>query len=86
MTGCFCVSRLRGAAMGVGAEAAFARVGLPVRPPEGLDRRALWEVVARDKKAASEGVRFVVLDDVAAPVVVTPGRSDVDAVLDELAG
>jgi hypothetical protein len=40
--------------------------------------------MGRDKKAGRDGVRFVVLDGLAQPVVVTPERADVDAVLDEL--
>jgi 3-dehydroquinate synthase len=59
-------------------------LGLPVRGPE-LDREQVWTVMARDKKASREGVRFVVLDGLAEPVVLTPARADVDAVLDELA-
>jgi 3-dehydroquinate synthase len=65
-------------------EAVLTHVGLPTRGPE-LDREVVWGVMARDKKAVAEGVRFVVLDDLAAPTMVTPERADVDAVLDELA-
>jgi 3-dehydroquinate synthase len=65
------------------AERVLAAVGLPVRGPA-LDRAAVWRVMGRDKKVAHGGVRFVVLDDLAAPTVVTPGTADVDAVLDEL--
>jgi 3-dehydroquinate synthase len=60
------------------------RLGLPTRPPV-LDRDEIWTVMARDKKADREGVRFVVLDGLAAAVVVTPDRRDIDAVLDEVA-
>jgi 3-dehydroquinate synthase len=59
-------------------------VGLPVRGPA-LDREQVWTVMARDKKAVRDGVRFVLLDDLAKPVVITPRREDVDAVLDEVA-
>jgi 3-dehydroquinate synthase len=65
------------------AEHLIGELGLPVRGPS-LDREAVWEVMARDKKAGPDGVRFVVLDGVAAPRVITPERRDVDAVLDEL--
>jgi 3-dehydroquinate synthase len=65
------------------AERLLAHLGLPVRGPR-LDRAAVWEVMARDKKAGPDGVRFVVLDGIAAPRVLTPQRRDVDAVLDEL--
>jgi len=65
------------------AEALLVALGLPVRGPA-LDRGAVWQVMARDKKAGRDGVRFVVLDALASPVVITPPRSDVDAVLDEL--
>lgn len=59
------------------------RVGLPTRGPS-LDRDAVWEVIARDKKATRDGVRWIVLDDLAEPAVVTPTRAEVDAVLDDL--
>ena len=64
-------------------EAVIERLGLPTRGPR-LDREAVWRVMARDKKAGRDGLRFVVLDDLAVPVVVRPERADVDAVLDEL--
>lgn len=64
-------------------EAVLHSVGLPTRPPR-LDRERVWEVMARDKKATVDGIRFVVLDDLARPIVVTPPRSVVDAVLDEI--
>jgi 3-dehydroquinate synthase len=64
-------------------EAVIERLGLPTRGPA-LDRAQVWRVMARDKKAGRDGVRFVVLDDLAEPSVLTPDRADVDAVLDEL--
>ncbi len=64
-------------------EALLERVGLPVRGPS-LDRDAVWDLLARDKKAGADGVRFVVLDDLGRPAVTTPDRADVDAVLDAL--
>jgi 3-dehydroquinate synthase len=65
-------------------EAILGRLGLPTRGPL-LDRDEVWRVIARDKKATRDGVRWVVLDGLAEPTVVTPSRADVDAVLDELA-
>ena len=66
-------------------EALIQGVGLPTRGPA-LDRDAVWTTLARDKKAVAGEVRFVVLDGLAAPTVVTPTREAVDAVLDDLAG
>ena len=63
-------------------EAVLRAVGLPVRVPE-MERQAVWEVLGRDKKA-DRGVRFVVLDDLAEPVLVRPDRAQVAQVLDEL--
>jgi 3-dehydroquinate synthase len=64
-------------------EALLDRLGLPTRGPR-LDRDQVWQVIARDKKATRDGVRWVVLDGLAQPTVVTPDRADVDAVLDTL--
>jgi 3-dehydroquinate synthase len=64
-------------------ERLLERLGLPTRGPQ-LDRDEVWTVMARDKKASQDGVRFVVLDDLARPTVFTPERTEVDAVLDEL--
>jgi 3-dehydroquinate synthase len=64
-------------------EAVIEQLGLPTRGPE-LDREAVWATMGRDKKAGPSGVRFVVLDDIGEPTVVTPLREEVDAVLDEL--
>ena len=64
-------------------ERLLERLGLPVRGPT-LEREAVWQVMTRDKKVADGRVRFVVLDELAEPVVVTPERGQVDAVLDEL--
>ena len=63
-------------------EAVLRAVGLPVRVPT-LERQAVWEVLGRDKKA-DRGVRFVVLDGLAEPVLVRPDRAQVEQVLDEL--
>jgi 3-dehydroquinate synthase len=66
-------------------EALLERLGLPTRGPR-LDRDEVWQVIARDKKATRDGVRWVVLDGLAQPTVVTPDRAEVDAVLDALDG
>ncbi|MTV25556.1 3-dehydroquinate synthase [Nitriliruptoraceae bacterium ZYF776] len=60
------------------------RLGLPTRSPA-LDRDVVWQAIGRDKKATRDGVRWIVLDDLAVPAVVTPSRDEVDAVLDRLA-
>lgn len=64
------------------AEALLAHLGLPTRLPP-MDRQAVWQVMARDKKA-ERGVRFVLLEDLGRAVLTTPDRADVDAVIDEL--
>lgn len=66
------------------AEALLVRLGLPTTAPV-LPRDAVWGTMGRDKKAR-DGVRFVLLDDLAAPIVVTPPRGVVDDILDELEG
>lgn len=71
------------AAVAERGEAVLASLGLPVRLPW-LDRAAVWDAMARDKKAVPGSVRFVLLDDVAQPVVMAPPREVVDRVLDEL--
>ena len=58
------------------------RLGLRTRLPP-LPHPELWQVMARDKKA-DRGVRFVLLEDIGAPVLATPERATVDAVIDEL--
>jgi 3-dehydroquinate synthase len=65
-------------------ERLLTAAGLPTRGPS-LDREQVWQVMARDKKATRDGVRWVVLDDLARPAVVPVDRADVDAVLDDLA-
>jgi len=58
-------------------------MGLPVTLPA-LDRAKAWEVMERDKKATSEGVRFVVLEEAGTPTLITPDRAAVDAALDTM--
>jgi 3-dehydroquinate synthase len=64
-------------------EELLQRLSLPTRAPR-LDRTAVWEVIARDKKAGRDGVRWVVLEGLAMPTVATASRADVDAILDGL--
>ncbi|MEX0869111.1 MAG: 3-dehydroquinate synthase [Nitriliruptoraceae bacterium] len=66
------------------AQSLLGSLGLPVRPPS-LPREAMWQIMARDKKADANGVRFVVLEALGDPTLLTPHRALVDAVLDELA-
>jgi 3-dehydroquinate synthase len=85
------VAALRiGVGMGVTPEPLAARVeavldslGLPTRLPS-LDRSAVWQAMARDKKAGPDEVRFVLLEDLGRPVLRTPPVAVVDAVLDGL--
>ncbi len=63
-------------------ESVLEHLGLPTSAPR-LDRSRVWQVMARDKKARG-GVRFVVLDDLARPTLVTPTTEDVDAAIDEV--
>lgn len=59
-------------------------LGLPHRAPR-LDRTAVWETMARDKKA-QDGLRWVLLDGLAEVVVTTADRAHVDAAIDEVEG
>ena len=52
-------------------------LGLPTTAPA-LDPDEVWSVMGRDKKAVA-GVRYVVLEDLAVPVVVRPDRELVEA-------
>lgn len=61
-------------------ENVLTRLGLPIRV-EPLDRDEVWRVMARDKKAR-DGVRFVVVRDLAEVEVVTPSREEVDRAID----
>ncbi len=63
-------------------ERLLERLGLPTRAPT-LDREEVWSVMARDKKAR-DGVRFVVLEELGRPTVITPSPDDVDAAIDEV--
>ena len=65
--------------LAVRAEALLAALGLPTTGPA-LDRDAVWSTMARDKKVA-DGVRFVLLDGLARPTVVTPPTDAVDAAI-----
>jgi len=61
------------------------RAGLPVRPPKGLDRERIRGALALDKKIIGGGQRWILLEDVARPVVRADVPADVvEGVLDEL--
>jgi 3-dehydroquinate synthase len=65
--------------------ALIGRAGLPMRPPKGIDRDRVRAALKMDKKIVAGGQRWVLLEDVARPVV----RDDVpvevvEAVLDDL--
>jgi 3-dehydroquinate synthase len=65
--------------------ALIERAGLPMRPPKGIDRERIRAALKMDKKIVAGGQRWVLLEDVARPVV----RDDVpvevvEAVLDDL--
>ena len=62
-------------------EALLQRVGLPTRLPEPIPVETILEAIGRDKKARAGGIRFVLLEGVARPVIRTEvGREDVVAV------
>jgi 3-dehydroquinate synthase len=62
------------------------RVGLPTTYG-GADFEALHEVMKVDKKARGSQLRFVVLDDMAAPVILAgPTEADLRAAFDRIAG
>lgn len=65
----------------VQTQALLGQLGLPTQAPR-LDRDQVWRVMQRDKKARHDGVRFVVLDDVGSPMVVTPAVAVVDDAID----
>lgn len=60
--------------------ALYADLGLPTGAPV-LDRDAVADLMARDKKA-DKVVRYVVLERLGVPTVVCPSRADIDAALD----
>ena len=60
--------------------AAIEAVGLPIRGPA-LDPAAVWTVISRDKKADRDGVRFIGLEEVAAPLMFRPSKADLAALL-----
>ncbi|MDQ3931321.1 MAG: 3-dehydroquinate synthase [Actinomycetota bacterium] len=84
-----CTALRLGARIGFGptalverAEALLCSLGLPVRT-QPLDRAAVWSAMGRDKKAQG-GVRFVLLEELARPALVTPAPDAVDAAIDEV--
>lgn len=52
-------------------ERVVQRYGLPVRLREPVGHDALWEAMTRDKKQSSEGLRFVVLEEIGRAVTTT---------------
>ncbi|MBY5164046.1 3-dehydroquinate synthase [Salsipaludibacter albus] len=58
----------------------FGALGLPTGVPV-LDRDAVADLMARDKKA-DRVVRYVVLDAIGSPTVVCPTRAEIDAAID----
>ena len=71
---------------GLGAHIAelLGRVGLPIEGPV-LDPDEVLSVMGRDKKATGDGVRFVLLEDVGSPTVVTPDAGLVRELVAEFA-
>jgi len=61
-------------------EQVLLSLGLPTAPPM-VDRDVAWQLLRRDKKAVGGDVRFVLLDGLTRPTVITPDPADVDAVL-----
>ncbi len=61
-------------------EALLGALGLPTAGPV-LDRAEVWRTMGRDKKVR-DGVRFVLLDALASPTVITPPTDAVDAAID----
>jgi 3-dehydroquinate synthase len=67
--------------------ALIERAGLPTRPPKGIDRDRIRAALKMDKKIVAGGQRWILLEDLARPIV----RADVPAqvvesVLDDLLG
>lgn len=59
---------------------ALKRVGLPVGAPA-LSRTAVLDLMARDKKADTTGLRMVLLEDIGRPVVCHVDSATLDAAL-----
>ncbi len=57
----------------------LADIGLPTSAPV-LDRDDLFEVMARDKKSDGR-IRWVVLNGVGKPMLITPGRAAIEAAI-----
>lgn len=56
-------------------------IGLPVAAA-GVSKSAATELIARDKKRSAEGVRMVLLRDIADPVVEAVSPAEIEAALD----
>ncbi|MEX0593101.1 MAG: 3-dehydroquinate synthase [Nitriliruptoraceae bacterium] len=61
-------------------EQVLHRLGLPTAPPT-IDRDVAWQLLRRDKKAVGDEVRFVILDGLALPTLITPDPAEVASVL-----
>jgi 3-dehydroquinate synthase len=90
--GCVFAAELAGIAGKLSADvvarhrAVLHRVGLPTTY-DGADFETLHEVMKVDKKARGSRLRFVVLDDLAAPVILAgPTEADLRAAFDRIAG
>ena len=62
-------------------EALLARAGLPTAAPR-VERDTLWTAMGLDKKAGSEGVRFVLIGQDGHPTLAVPPRTVVDGAID----
>lgn len=60
--------------------AAISAVGLPTDGPD-LDLDAVMQVMARDKKADRDGIRFVVLEGIGTPRTIRPSAEQLATVL-----
>lgn len=61
--------------------AVLERLELPTAAPPAVDRRAVMDLVARDKKRTADGVRMVLLEDVGVPVVDLVSAEELDLAL-----
>jgi 3-dehydroquinate synthase len=64
--------------------ALIERAGLPMRPPKGIDRDRIRAALKMDKKIVAGGQRWVLLEDVARPIVRADVPAEVvESILDE---
>jgi 3-dehydroquinate synthase len=65
--------------------ALIERAGLPMRPPNGIDRDRIRAALKMDKKIVAGGQRWILLEDVARPIVRADVPTEVvESVLDDL--